>query len=84
MVRMRVRVSVLLGLVAAAFAVSAGAAAPASMPAQVVAVGAVSADVDDFTFDSLDADYTLTRAEDGTSRLRVVETFVAEFPDIDQ
>ncbi len=47
-------------------------------------VGAAHADVDDFTFDSLTADYTLTRADDGTSRLRVVETLVARFPDIDQ
>jgi uncharacterized membrane protein YhaH (DUF805 family) len=41
-------------------------------------------DVDDFTFSSLDVDYRLSRADDGTSRLRVVETFVAEFPDTDQ
>ena len=40
--------------------------------------------LDDFTFASLDADYTLSRADDGSSRLRVVETFVAEFPDADQ
>ncbi|WP_159499818.1 DUF2207 domain-containing protein, partial [Microbacterium sp. 18062] len=50
--------------------------------------GAVSAEgddtLDDFTFSRLDADYTLSRAEDGTSRLRVVETFEAEFPDTDQ
>jgi uncharacterized membrane protein YgcG len=51
-------------------------------------VGAASADdddaVNDFVFTSLDADYTLTRADDGSSRLRVVETFTAEFPDTDQ
>jgi uncharacterized membrane protein YgcG len=40
--------------------------------------------LDDFTFTSLDADYTLSRAADGSSRLRVVEEFVAEFPDADQ
>ncbi|MFH8248816.1 DUF2207 domain-containing protein [Microbacterium sp. B2969] len=45
---------------------------------------AVSANVDDFRFSSLDVDYTLTRADDGTSRLEVQERFVAEFPDIDQ
>jgi hypothetical protein len=44
------------------------------------ALTAVSGDVDDFTFDSFDADYTLTRADDGTSRLEVVETIVAVFP----
>ena len=41
-------------------------------------------DVDDFTFSSMHVDYTLTRAEDGTSRLRTVETLVAQFPEIDQ
>lgn len=40
--------------------------------------------VDDFAFASLDVEYTLTRAEDGTSRMRVVETFEAVFPEIDQ
>ncbi|MCR2799990.1 DUF2207 domain-containing protein [Microbacterium sp. zg-Y818] len=54
------------------------------LAASAGALGPVAADVDDFTFDSLDVDYTLTRAEDGTSRLRVVETFVAVFPDADQ
>lgn len=43
-----------------------------------------AADVDDFTFDSMSADYTLTRAEDGTSRMTVVEEFVAVFPETDQ
>lgn len=45
---------------------------------------AVSTDVDDFVFESLDADYTLGRAEDGTSTMTVVETFVAIFPEYDQ
>jgi hypothetical protein len=40
--------------------------------------------LDDFSFESLDADYTLSRADDGTSELRVVETFVAVFPETDQ
>lgn len=44
----------------------------------------VSSNVNDFTFESLDVDYTLTRAEDGTSRLEVVEKFVALFPEYDQ
>lgn len=47
-------------------------------------VAAVPTDVDDFSFASLDVEYTLTRAEDGTSRMRVVETFVAVFPESDQ
>lgn len=45
---------------------------------------AVAADVDDFTFESLDVRYTLERDADGVSRMRVVEEFVALFPDTDQ
>lgn len=44
----------------------------------------VSTNLDDFRFDRLDVDYTLTRADDGTSRLDVVERFVAVFPEYDQ
>ncbi|WP_240309694.1 DUF2207 domain-containing protein [Microbacterium arborescens] len=43
-----------------------------------------SADLDAFVFDSLAVDYTLSRDEDGTARMRVVETFVADFPPSDQ
>lgn len=42
------------------------------------------ADVDDFSFESLDVEYRLDRADDGTSTLTVVETFVALFPEYDQ
>jgi uncharacterized membrane protein YgcG len=42
------------------------------------------ADVNDFSFESLDVEYRLDRAEDGTSMLTVVERFVAVFPDVDQ
>lgn len=42
------------------------------------------ADTSNFTFDSFDAEYTLSRDADGTSRLEVVETIVARFPDFDQ
>ncbi|MFV0319304.1 MAG: hypothetical protein ACK5IN_02840 [Microbacterium sp.] len=49
-----------------------------------VAPTAALADVNDVTFRSLDVDDTLGRAADGTRALRVVETFVAEFPDHDQ
>lgn len=45
---------------------------------------AVSTDVNDFVFESMDADYTLGRADDGTSTMTVVETFVAIFPEYDQ
>ncbi|QLD11327.1 DUF2207 domain-containing protein [Microbacterium oleivorans] len=44
----------------------------------------VSGDLDAFVFDSLAVDYTITRDADGTARMRVVETFVADFPDADQ
>jgi uncharacterized membrane protein YgcG len=40
--------------------------------------------VDDFSFESYTADYYLSRADDGTSQLQTVETFVAQFPDFDQ
>ncbi len=43
-----------------------------------------AADVNDFTFESLDAEYELGRDEDGISTLTVVERFVALFPEIDQ
>lgn len=43
-----------------------------------------AADTSNFTFDSFDAEYTLSRAADGTARLEVVETIVARFPDFDQ
>ena len=43
-----------------------------------------AADTSDFTFDSFDADYTLSRAIDGSSQLDVVETVVARFPEYDQ
>lgn len=46
--------------------------------------GVLVAGVDDFSFESLDVDYTLGRDESGASTLRVVETFVAVFPDFDQ
>ena len=44
----------------------------------------VSTDVNDFTFESMDVQYTLGRDEDGTSTLLVEERFVALFPDYDQ
>ncbi|WP_154071847.1 DUF2207 domain-containing protein [Glaciihabitans arcticus] len=50
----------------------------------VLPLGAAHADTSDFEFESYHADYTLTRAEDGTSRLAVVETLVALFPNFDQ
>jgi uncharacterized membrane protein YgcG len=54
--------------------------------AAVIGIGAAPAraDVNDFEFESLDVEYQLDRAEDGTSTLTVVETFVALFPEYDQ
>ncbi|CAN5382454.1 hypothetical protein BH10ACT7_BH10ACT7_03380 [soil metagenome] len=53
--------------------------------AGVFAVAApAAADTSDFTFDSFDVQYTLGRADDGTSTLSVVETIVARFPEFDQ
>ena len=43
-----------------------------------------SADLDDFTFDSYHADFTLGRDVDGRSTLHTSETFVARFPEFDQ
>ena len=48
------------------------------------APSAAQADTSNFTFDSFDAEYTLSREADGTSTLLVVETIVARFPDFDQ
>lgn len=48
------------------------------------ALPAAATDVDDFTFDAFDADYTLSREPDGTASLLVTETIVARFPEFDQ
>ncbi|MCU1578865.1 MAG: hypothetical protein JWP19_1069 [Rhodoglobus sp.] len=62
-----------------------GSAALLAVAAAVLLPAAAAvADTSDFTFDSFDADYTITRADDGTSHLDVVETIVARFPDFDQ
>jgi uncharacterized membrane protein YgcG len=48
------------------------------------AAATVTAGVDDFGFASLDVDYSLGRAANGTSTLEVAERFVAVFPEFDQ
>jgi hypothetical protein len=48
------------------------------------APAAASASVDDFSFDSFDAIYELSRDDNGHSVLRVSEVLVARFPDFDQ
>jgi hypothetical protein len=72
------RLAIVVGAVATLAAVVVGAGA------SVAAIPAASADLQDFSFASMDVDYTLTRAEDGVGELRVVETFVAVFPETDQ
>lgn len=48
------------------------------------AVSAAHADVNDFSFDSLEVDYHLSLDEEGRSVLRTEEHFIAVFPDHDQ
>jgi uncharacterized membrane protein YgcG len=57
---------------------------PAADSPTVVALDAAGSGVDDFEFASFDALYELSRADDGRSHLRTIETFVAVFPDFDQ
>ena len=54
-----------------------------SFPGGTTPVYAAS-DVDNFYFSDLTVDYYLSRADDGTSRLHVVEQLTAEFPSYDQ
>lgn len=54
------------------------------MNADYVTATSKTSSVNDFYFDDFVADYYLSRDEDGTSRLRVVETLTAIFPDFDQ
>ncbi|MDF2443745.1 MAG: hypothetical protein JWR01_1948 [Subtercola sp.] len=73
----------LAGLVAApALLGSAGVAAAA--PAAPAAAPAADGDLDDFTFNSFNGDYTLGRDAEGHSTLTTVETFDAQFPDVDR
>ena len=75
----RLRIPLVLVLAAALGGVLVGAPAAAG-----IGTSAAHADTSDFSFDSFSADYTLSRAADGTSQLDVVETIVARFPDLDQ
>ena len=56
---------------------------PTPVAAQVDAQR-LPADVDDFSFGSMHADYLLDRDDEGHSTLSVTETLIAEFPAIDQ
>ncbi|GAA1220440.1 DUF2207 domain-containing protein [Rhodoglobus aureus] len=59
---------------------SASAAAAARAAHPHAAPGIVRAGVDDFEFDTYDADFFLDRDGEGRSTLRTIETFVAMFP----
>lgn len=50
----------------------------------VLAAAPAAADVDDFEFESMSVQYSLSRDADGTARLHAVETLVALFPEFDQ
>lgn len=82
MSRMLRAVAVVLAL--GALTLSSASSAAAETPQPSARVAGVIAGVDDFSFASMTVDYTLSRADDGTSVLDVVETFVAEFPETDQ
>jgi uncharacterized membrane protein YgcG len=69
---------------AASILLFAGGTLAWASPDAAVAADVVAAGLDDFVFESMDVEYTLGRAEDGTSTLEVVETFVAVFPEFDQ
>ena len=68
-----------LGLASPAFA-----AQPPRMADASNTVATVRANVDDFTFSSFDAVYSLSTDDAGYSIMTVQETLVAQFPDFDQ
>jgi uncharacterized membrane protein YgcG len=73
----------LLTAVPASAAVTPVAAVPATT-VPVAAVAQLPASVDDFSYDSFEADYYLVRGTGGKSRLYTSEKLVARFPDFDQ
>src|SRR5829696_537668 len=77
-------VRVIGALVVALAAAVAGVLPLATASDSLAAAGAAPAGVEDFSYDSFDADYWLIRAAGGTSRLFTTETVVARFPDFDQ
>ena len=80
--RRAVAVAVALALAALLAAAPAAAAAPTSGLA--APTSAVPASVENFTYDSFDADYYLVRGTGGQSHLFTTETIVARFPEFDQ
>ncbi|WP_243074000.1 DUF2207 domain-containing protein [Microbacterium sp. SS28] len=80
--RALVRAAAAAVFVAGAVGLSVAPAAAASIPA--AAPVAVRAGVDDFVYDSFEADYWLGRDPGGQSELFTTETLVAHFPETDQ
>ena len=68
----------------AVFALVPPAQGAIASPAVTSAASIVGSDVNDFSFDSFDAQYELGLDADGRSTLTTVETIVARFPDSDQ
>lgn len=71
--------------IAAVLMIALGGAPAAAIAVQpAAAIRAVEASVDDFSYESIVADYWLVRTATGTSALYTTETLVAQFPDVDQ
>jgi len=81
LVRLLAALGLVLVPVLAIGVLSVGVVAIGSPAAAAPLIGVVGADVDDFTFDTFDADYYLDTDDAGRSTLTTVETFVAVFPE---
>ena len=73
-----------VGCLAAVMLTASGWTASALITTSAAADNTYAANVNAFYFSDYVVDYYLSKAEDGTSRLHVVEQFTAEFPDYDQ
>ena len=73
-----------VGCLAAVMLTASGWTASALITTSAAADNIYAANVNAFYFSDYVVDYYLSKAEDGTSRLHVVEQFTAEFPDYDQ
>ncbi len=80
------RIRLVVALVVAALVLPSGSgwAATAAHAQADAPVAVQPADVDDFSFESFDAEYILSQAADGSSQMSVQETLVALFPEYDQ
>lgn len=79
------KILTMIGIVAGATgSIVSGAVAPHGAHSAAAVEASAPRGVDDFSFSSFDADYTLGRDEAGHSLLHTKETLVAQFPDFDQ